>query len=378
MRYDIAIAGGGPAGSACALSLRAHAPALRVVMIESSQYDRPRLGESLPPIARPLLEHLGVFELFRAAGHKQTFGTAAAWGAPKLFESDFVFYARGDGWHVDRAAFDAMLANEAARRGVTRIAGVSVRDAEHSRVGWRVMLSSGETLAARFLVDATGSGSLVTRACGAALIAIDHLVSFGRFFESDDEAGDPRTIVEAFEDGWWYTASLPNARRFAACMTDADIARRLRLSDVDVWNAAAAAMPVIGSLLAHASSPGPLVARAAESRYIDPASGDDWLAVGDSASRFDPLASQGIVKALRSGIFASYAIGDLLTRSDTRGMTRYRAFVRAEFDSFAAARAKYYGEEARWPDREFWSRRRTPVTSGGADTYVLTSRTNEQ
>ncbi|MEA2570750.1 MAG: hypothetical protein QOI24_2751 [Acidobacteriota bacterium] len=360
MQFDVAIAGGGPAGSACALSLRSHAPSLRVVEIESSHYDRPRLGESLPPLARQLLEHLGVFDAFCAAGHAQTFGTAAAWGTPRLVENDFVFYARGDGWHIDRAAFDAMLAAEAVHRGVTRMRGVSVRDAEHSQSGWRVMLSNGESLAARFLVDATGSASLATRACGAEIVAIDHLAGFGRFFDDGGDAADPRTIVESFAGGWWYTAALPNGKRFAACMTDVDIAREMNLSDEEVWYATAAAMPIIGPIIAGASKPGPLVGRSAESRYATPPAGDDWLAAGDSASRFDPLSSQGIVKALRSGIFASYAIGDVLVRGDMHAVARYRQFISGEFASYLEARAKYYREEQRWKDQEFWRRRRDP------------------
>jgi flavin-dependent dehydrogenase len=93
------------------------------------------------------------------------------------------------------------------------------------------------------------------------------------------------------------------------------------------------------------------------SRLLDPLSGDDWLAVGDAASRFDPLSSQGIVKALRSGIFASYAIGDLLLNGDKSGLRRYQRFVAEEFKSYAQTRLKYYRQEQRWPNSEFWRRR---------------------
>jgi flavin-dependent dehydrogenase len=79
--------------------------------------------------------------------------------------------------------------------------------------------------------------------------------------------------------------------------------------------------------------------------------------VGDAASTFDPLSSQGILKALRSGIFAAYAAGDLLAKEDDAGMHRYRAFVEREFEGFLRARARYYADEARWPEREFWRRR---------------------
>ena len=43
------------------------------------------------------------------------------------------------------------------------------------------------------------------------------------------------------------------------------------------------------------------------------------LCVGDAASSFDPVSGQGILKALRSGVFASYAVADWLRQGDARG-----------------------------------------------------------
>jgi flavin-dependent dehydrogenase len=97
--------------------------------------------------------------------------------------------------------------------------------------------------------------------------------------------------------------------------------------------------------------------RSTNSRLLNPITGPNWLAVGDAASRFDPLSSQGIVKALRSGIFASYAIGDLLVRSDPTGLRRYQHYITEEFRSYTQTRAKYYGQEQRWPQSPFWRRR---------------------
>jgi flavin-dependent dehydrogenase len=116
-------------------------------------------------------------------------------------------------------------------------------------------------------------------------------------------------------------------------------------------------MPNLGEIARRSNPSGPLVVRSAASRRLEPAAGANWLAVGDSASRFDPLSSQGIVKALRSGTFGSYAISDLLTREDNSGLERYRRYVSEEFESYAEVRTKYYREEQRWPLSEFWRRR---------------------
>jgi flavin-dependent dehydrogenase len=175
-------------------------------------------------------------------------------------------------------------------------------------------------------------------------------------------------MVEAFEDGWWYTAGLPDGRGFIGCMTDADLARTMRLHDAKEWLRKLDAMPHVGAMARHGNLCSSIVIRSASSRRLEPAAGDHWLAVGDSASRFDPLSSQGIAKALRSAIFASYAIGDLLTRDDESGIDRYRRYVLEEFGSYAEVRAKYYREEQRWPESEFWRRRHAAIDASFAQT----------
>jgi flavin-dependent dehydrogenase len=356
---DVAIAGGGPGGSATALSLRAHAPALSVALIEASHYEAPRLGETLPPPVQPILEHLGVWETFQQQNHRQVHGTAASWGSAALLDNDFIYMPANIGWHLDRTAFDSMLAEEASRRGATLLVDARVRDARRVGNEWRLTLSTGGTLTARFIVDATGGSAALARGCGARFVEVDNLVGIAAFFESSN--GDPRTLVEAFEDGWWYTAGLPDGLRLVACMTDADLARRMRLHEAQEWQRKLAAAPNVGAMARHSKPCSSLVIRSSSSRRLDPPAGDYWLAAGDSASRFDPLSSQGIAKALRSGVFASYAIGDLLTRGEHSGMDRYRRYVRDEFESYAKVRTAYYREEQRWPASEFWRRRHSAV-----------------
>jgi flavin-dependent dehydrogenase len=325
------------------------------VVIEASRYEELRIGETLPPPVRPILEHLGVWDAFRSQRHREVHGTTAVWGAPVALDNDFFYMPANTGWHLDRAAFDAMLAGQAKRQGAVLILDTRLRDAQRAGGEWRLTLSTGSILSARFLVDATGGAAAFARRCGARFVDADRLVGIARFFEGGRH--DPRTVVEAFEDGWWYTAGLPDGRRIAVCMTDADIARRMNLNEAEQWRRMLAAMPIVGGMSLGSKPHSPVIVRSTESHRLEPPAGDHWLAVGDSASRFDPLSSQGIVKALRSGIFASYAIGDLLTRDDDSGLRRYSRYVLEEFRSYAEVRTKYYSEEQRWPASEFWRRR---------------------
>lgn len=355
LSFDVAIVGGGPGGSATALSLSAHAPSLSVVLIEASHYEALRIGETLPPPARPILEHLGVWDAFKSQRHREVHGTTAVWGSAAPLDNDFFYMPANTGWHLDRSAFDAMLASQAESRGATLVLGTRIRNAERAGDEWRLTLSTGSTLAAPFIVDATGGNASLARRCGARFVEADCLVGIAGFFACSN--GDARTLVEAFEDGWWYTAGLPDGRRLIACMTDADLARRMKLHEAAEWRRKLAAMPNVGAIAWRSKPCSPVVIRSASSRRLEPAAAGHWLATGDSASRFDPLSSQGIVKALRCGIFASYAIGDLLTRGDDSGLLRYSRYVQDEFKSYSEVRAKYYREEQRWSSSEFWRRR---------------------
>jgi flavin-dependent dehydrogenase len=208
------------------------------------------------------------------------------------------------------------------------------------------------------VIDATGAGAAFGRRfADARTVASDRLTGFVRFFRQP-ASPDPRTLVEAFADGWWYTAPLPDGGRVTACMTDSDLARGLRVDEPAAWDSLlAATAPRVSAAMAGATAHGAPVVRAARSRRLLPPAGDGWIAVGDAASAFDPLSSQGILKALRSGIFAAYAAGDLLSKGDDAGMKRYPLFISREFAAYLRAREQYYAEERRWPESEFWRRR---------------------
>ncbi len=113
--YDVAVLGGGPAGAATALELARRGRS--VVLLEATRFDGPRVGETLPPEANPLLRRLGVWDAFLASGPLESPGIVSVWGSPRPSETDFIANRHGPGWHVDRNAFDALLCAAAADAG---------------------------------------------------------------------------------------------------------------------------------------------------------------------------------------------------------------------------------------------------------------------
>ena len=294
------------------------------MVIEKSHYEQARIGETLPPAARPLLMRLAVWEPFLAAGHLPSPGVLSVWGDDELYQTHFIFNPYGQGWHLDRQRFDAMLAQAARQAGAHLYCGAQVTSClPLAGDRWQVAFTSGvassrrqHQLRATFLIDATGRAAVLARRQGANRLNADRLVGLAgvlaaRSRESDrpEDECDSCTLVEACADGWWYSALLPGRRLMAVYMTDADLLRRHRGAWHAFWQARLQqTIHTQSRLRAFDLQAVPRVVAANSSR-LDCVSGRGWLAVGDAAMAFDPLSSQGLDAG--SGIGHPRGRGDL-------------------------------------------------------------------
>ena len=355
--FDVLIAGAGPAGAAAARTLATLAPELRVAVAARAPTRR-SCGEVLSPLVQPVLRQLGLWSAFLAEGFAPSHRTLAAWGDAALRSSELLLEARGPAWRVDRACFDGWIASQACR-AATRI-DAKVVDLDHQADGWSVDCGEGGRHSARLVIDATGRANALAHRQGPRRMARDRLVA--AYAEAADRGqATPELLVEAFDDGWWYTVALGEGRRVFVCMTDTDIAHRLGLSTLRGWRTAldktrfASAIARRAERIEH-----PLVVPAG-GRYSATPVGFRFLCAGDAASAFDPISGHGVVKAMRSGIFAAYAAGDCLVRKDDTALERYSAWIAREAAAYEAALREQYGREPRWAERPFWRRRRAAI-----------------
>ncbi len=344
---SVVILGGGPAGCATALSLLAAGvdPA-QIVVLEAGRYDRDRIGETIPPETRPVLARLGVLDAFLEQGHEPSHGSASSWGSDELGYDDFVFSPYGHGWHLDRRRFDAWLAAEVEARGVEVHTGVRTDEGIER---------------ASFVVDATGVRSHYARRMGARRREHARLVCVSAFFRVPEGVEFPRrTLLEAVEYGWWYCARLPNRRVAVVVATSHALFKQRRFDRPRAWlEALVRTRHVIGWLSACEPEPGSLSVCTAPSFVLDRAHGDRWLAVGDAASAYDPISSQGILEALSGGLDAGPRIAASLDGDEHQRQLERR------FDAYAQQRAYYYAQEGRWPNSSFWRERVARPTFSG-------------
>ncbi|MEP7218168.1 MAG: FAD-dependent oxidoreductase [Bacteroidota bacterium] len=360
---DIVIAGGGPAGTAAALTLATHT-SHRVLVLESSHYDGARVGETVSPGIRPLLDYLGVTPRFLADAHAPGLGTAAAWGGPVPVARDYLFTGRGDGWHLDRERFDRSMADAAVERGARLRTGARVVSVSGTGP-YRIAIATDaaghdvvEHITARFLIDATGRSASLARVLGARREPVDRMIGIVGFHTLDRPRSIERNaLIEAVPDGWWYSAPLPNGRIVAAFMTDADIARRERLADPGVWVERLRATDCTAARINGGVMEPELRIRSAASHLLDPVGAPGWVAAGDAACSFDPLAAMGIGHAISSGIHAARAAHNFLNSSGTI-LDEYISHVAANFRRYLELRTGYYAVERRWEENTFWKRRR--------------------
>jgi len=359
---DVAIIGGGPAGAAVAIALQNQGEK-RVALLEQSRQDDFRIGETVPPNIRVLLEQLGVFHRFEQDRHLRSSGNCSAWGSDELGFQDFFFYPGGHGWHLDRVRFDAALASAARERGAILMRETAVVKCDRLADGkWGLKLRTKDgcqlQVKTSFVVDASGRRSLFATWQGTNKIRTDHLMGIASVFALEKEVPqDYYTLVEAAEYGWWYAARLPDNRAIVTLMSDREVLSRYGLLQPETWTAYLKPTRYVQELIHQACSQSKLLIQPAFSQYLDRMTGDRWLAVGDAACTLDPLSSAGIYKALQSGIKAALAISRYFD-GERDALAAYEAQTRHQFEVYLQDQRKYYAKETRWPNSPFWQRSR--------------------
>lgn len=357
--FDVAVVGGGPGGAATALALNQLGHS--VVIVERSNYEKNRIGETLPPNIQRLLVNLDVWDRFSAQNHARAVGIRSAWGHAELYDNDFIHNPYGSGWHVDRARFDEMLVLAAEQTGTHVCRGAQVVSCLQCLDGdWQIdIVSDGrrKNLKAKFVVDATGRAALVARHQGVKRMIIDRLIAVVAFFSGTQERSACHfTLIEASAGGWWYSALLPDSRIVAAYMTDADLDVANQLRFPWRWQDQLNRTTHTRARVQRRSLDSELRIFAANTSRVERFTGSNWLAVGDAAITFDPLSSQGVYKALLSGLRAARSINAHFSGVNS-ALLDYTASLEDEFKNYLKTRSYYYQREVRWPASVFWQRR---------------------
>lgn len=320
--FDVAVVGAGPAGAVSSYLL-ANA-GLRVVLMDRLRVPAWRPTEMLAPAVLPLLHGLGLADELEnpSFGARSAIGIRRSWGGLEVVD-DFIFRPGGHGYFIDRRKFDTALRKRVASAGADSFFGYRVERAERSGGRWFIRFSGDApvaTICARFMVDATGRAASVARRIGAIRRTSDRLVAIVDHTMAKAVRG--WLTIEACSDGWRYCADGD-----AVIVCDATGGRRGRNTAFD-----------------------------ASSAWLQTAAGEGWVAVGDAACAFDPIAGQGLFQALASGCAGAEAISAWFDGTPS-ALDDYSFKVRATWFRTEGERYGVYASEMRWLDSPFWSGR---------------------
>lgn len=364
MTPEVIVVGGGPAGATTAAILAREG--LAVVLLEQEHFPRHHVGESLQPAVTDLLDdYLGLGPAIAAAGFARKYGATYVWGQsrepwsilfderlshdlPTLSEEKLLAGDYEHAWQVERSVFDELLLGEAIRRGVDVRQGVSV-DAPLVEDGRTVgvKLASGESLRARFVVDASGQRCFLGRAFGLTTDVPD-MRATATYAYYDGAGGVPGPLsrhvqlVVAIREGWVWFIPVSAERTSVGVV----VRERARIDPARFRELVAEAeLPLAGSRLVNQADGNDYFFAKDWSFAHKKLTGEGFIMVGDAACFVDPILSGGVDFAVRGAASAALAVLTALRDPGDAGCAfeRYEARLREEYRAYLRLARYWYG-----------------------------------
>ncbi|MBL4658831.1 MAG: tryptophan 7-halogenase [Alcanivoracaceae bacterium] len=368
-KSDILIIGGGIAGCIAAISLVDN---YHVIMIDTLSEPQDRIGESLAPTAQRILRQLDLLKGMEDVIHNnepmyfKNKGMQSHWGSEQIHIIDHLSNPDGSVLNLNRKAFETYLRTVAIQRGVQCIWPAKLASQAYENPHWHIVAKDHKhktyNLTARFVIDATGRQSHFARKQGVKRHHIDQLIAC--WATISDHQQNKMSRISASENGWWYSAVLPNNKRVLAFHTDSDLMDRKAMQDADCFLALAQSNPVMKSVLEKALGDIELHGIvAANSTCSQQVAGQQWAVLGDAAISFDPLSSQGMFNAMASAIQLKELINkfDVVNHPNTKNRhqfeTDYTKQINQIWLHYLTHKDHYYRQEKRWKESVFWKRR---------------------
>jgi geranylgeranyl reductase family protein len=356
--YDVAIIGGGPAGStAAALLARA---GRRVLVLERDKFPRCHCGESLLPFRMQAFTRLGLHEKFARAGFMEKFGgemygACSEEGVKFYFEDGFASQTDRS-YQVTRADFDKLLLDHAAENGAevreeTSVDDIKFSDGEVTLTISRKENGAAEQIRARYVIDAGGRTSLLS-ARFKLKKNYEHLqkVSIFAHYDGMERAegrdGTLTRMVRAI-DRWFWVIPLTATRTSVGVVLDGAVFKESGLSPEDFLEQAIAEQPLLTRRMSEAERVTPVRTAADFSYRSTRLTGERWMLAGDAAGFIDPVFSSGVFLAVLAGEQAADVLHELLDhpKRARKLFSRYERNINKAMDVYLRFVDAWYSKE---------------------------------
>jgi flavin-dependent dehydrogenase len=348
---DVAVIGGGPAGSTAAalLARRGH----KVIALEKAHHPRFHLGESLLPMNLPLFERLGVLDQVRALG---VFKPGADFEADNDRGYNTYAFSRAIGrspphaYQVWRQDFDKMLYEHARTSGADAREGHEVVNAHQAgprETRLEVRTDDGRSYAiqARYVVDASGRDAFLSVRKRLRRKNSHHQSAaiFGHYRGAERRKGadEGNISIYSFEHGWMWMIPLRDGVMSVGAVCQPDYLKQRKGRTVEFLRETLQRNAALWRRVEHATLIDDEV-RVTGNYSYDSArmGGPGWVLVGDAFAFLDPVFSSGVYLAM-SGAEQAVDVVDVALREPAReaallrklekrqraGMARFSFFI---------------------------------------------------
>lgn len=379
---DIAIIGAGIGGCVAAMAL---APHYSVTLIDIKREQQSYLGESLPLAAKHILDKLALEDVLNS--HLKTpQGMISDWGNDTAQLLGNLRDPDGLGWMVNHQMLEKQLRENVVERGVSTFWSSDLEGSEQDQQGWVLTLSETpenntapckQVVRAKVVIDATGRQATFAKQQGARYKEEDSLVSVWMTYRSTNE--NEMSSIHPSENGWWYSAPLPDSIENAAqstferpqsegrlmllsYQTDSDLLEDELSNSTDALLKAAKEVPELAQLL-DAMEPCTEIhcgVKAVNSSRLIDLDHNNWFAIGDAAMSLDPLSSQALFQAMASAMQLSELIMKFGIDTEVGKTTiafEFEQQLERIWHQLEAEKLSYYAQERRWCRSKFWERR---------------------
>jgi len=353
-RREILVIGAGPSGAIASALL--HRRGRDVLVLERQKFPRFSIGESLLVHCLDFVAEAGMIEAVDAAGFQYKNGAAFARGAQY---TDFDFGqrftpGRPSTYQVQRATFDKLLADEAARQGAEiryEVEIVAV-DASSSPVKVTVRDAAGSAglVECDFVLDASGFGRTLPRLLELELpsaFPVRHAI-FTHVADHIPPGAFDRdkirvTVHPEAHDVWFWLIPFSGGR------SSLGVVARKEFFDGYAGTSAQRLQRIVGEdpglarLLAQAEWDTQARELGGYAANVKSMHGPGFALLGNAAEFLDPVFSSGVTIAMRSASMAAAVLDRQLggERVDwehefalplRRGVDCFRAYVQAWYD----------------------------------------------
>lgn len=349
--YDVAIIGGGPAGSTAAILLAQ--AGRKVVVLERERFPRFHIGESLLPYSMQTFDRLGVRDQVEAmAVDKRGGEVATACGARAIkfhFATGFrLKHTRAV--QVERAAFDALLLGRAADVDVEVREDTVVKEVDLEDDGVRLQTSAGE-IRARYVLDASGRNSLIGQKLGLKQ-SYPHLRKFSCFahyegVQRDEGIDGGLTRLIRARGYWFWMIPIDEKRTSVGVVMDTDDFKAMKKSPEEALDWAIADSTLMTDRMRDSQRITPVHATGDYSYRNRRLTGDRWMLAGDAAGFIDPIFSTGVFIAMHSGEECADALNAVLDRPERKArlFARYEGRLHRVMDKYLRFVTAWYRPE---------------------------------